>query len=359
MSSKKPILIVCASDTLVKLLVPVGQALSSRNLQVQYATLMYSRERAEFYLRTAIDVQSYVGVVVPSTHWLNSFAALLVGNDWGDEVKSIIFMCKSLGIPVICVQESVIDFSGGKRRLSHATHILLQGDVSRKLLFRSDNVYITGNPRYDSIERHPLPDVPKVFVNVNFTYGIEEENRDAWITAVLNACKLTNLKAILVQHPRDKADLSVYGNEYVRSSASVVHSLIRESSLVITRFSSLIHEAICSGRPVVYFNPNSEKICYDFGSDGRVLAYTTDPVSLVDYLQAMHTDPPSNNEIDAYLNKHLYSHGSASKNCANAIVKIIETHNEHPSRFQIPKAIYFQLKAMSKDLYRFIFGLLR
>jgi len=351
----KPILFLCASDTLVKLLVPIGRLLLDQGYPVQYSTLMYSREKAEFCLATNIQAELYIGVAKPSSKWLNMFSALVIGNDWGDEIRSLIAFCNSLGIPTICVQESVIDFSGKKRRLQHASHVLLQGNVSMKMLSRFENSFITGNPRYDAIKMHSLPKVPNVFVNVNFTYGIEEDSREDWILAVLESCKYSDVRATLVQHPRDNADLSHYNTEHLMSNASVVHELIKNSSLVITRFSSLIHESICSGRPVIYFNPNKERIYYDFGADERVLAYTEDPKQLGRLVSSMLTDPPSKDEIDAYLKKHLFSQKNASKNCANVIVQIVNGKHPFSSDFGLHKAYLFQLKAISKDLYRFLF----
>lgn len=355
MSDTKEILIVCASDTLVHLLYPVGRELLKAGYLVKYSTLMYSRERAEFELAKVVTLEEYVGVVEPSRNWLSNYSAIIVGNDWGDEIRSVIYLSEFMHIPVFCIQESVIDFSGPKRRLCHAKYVLLQGDISRKMIKRYDNIFVGGNPRYDSIERKPLPKYLKAFVNVNFTYGIEEENRESWIRDVIWSCNLAKISVTLVQHPRDKSDLSIFNVEHVKSSAAVVHQILSESTFVITRFSSIIHEAICTGRATVYFNPFSENVYYDFGPDGRVLYYADNKFQLVDCLNSMVVNPPTNNEMDNYISKHLYLHGSSAVNCAN-IVKNILNNKYAFNRFNLfnPLFYYFRLKAILKDLYRFI-----
>lgn len=350
------VLIICASDTLVSLLVPVGKQLQEKGVTVKYATLMYTREKAEFALANMINPQHYEGVVRPHIGWLSRFSMIVIGNDWGDEIKSIIYMSKAIGLASVCIQESVIDFGGVKKRLSHATHVILQGVVSQHMLKRSDNVYICGNPRYDLLTYRELPSHFNVFVNVNFTYGVQENIRHEWVISVLGACNKANINVTLVQHPRDTSDLSIYNVPYLSSNSSKIHNLLGASSLVITRFSSLIHESICIGRPVIYFDPNKEDMYYDFTPDGVVLSYAFEPDDIFPLLVKYQTNFPQLADFDTYLMGHLSFQGGAANSCAERILEINNLECVAKRRvFNLVNFIYYQVRSLLKDVWR-LFG---
>jgi hypothetical protein len=190
-------------------------------------------------------------------------------NDWSSEARLIIKLARIVGVKSVCMQESIVDFGGPLRRMQWSDLVFVQGattilELKRKVFF------IVGNPRYERLDIVDLPKEPKAFINCNFTYGIHEDIREAWLKDVVTALEKRNIDYFISQHPRDTADLGAFKN-VKKSNASLIHSQLRECSFVITRFSSVIHEALCLGRKVIYYNPHNEKMQYDFGFDNEII----------------------------------------------------------------------------------------
>lgn len=99
------------------------------------------------------------------------------------------------------------------------------------------------------------PTARRAVINVNFTYGVLEDRRDAFVETAVRACQEIGLDYVITQHPADKADLSRY-----TVGRDSVYDLLDSSSILISRFSTTILEALAMGRPVVYHNPIGEKV---------------------------------------------------------------------------------------------------
>lgn len=329
----KPFLFVCASDTLVKLMLPVAQALQAGGHRVCFATLQFTTERAEFELGQNVQRDAYVGVLRHDVSWLGKFQALVIGNDWGREIRAAIFKARRARVPSICLQESVIDFKGSIGRMRHADYALVQGLVSSRHLTGRKNIVVVGNPRYETLQIAPAHDgQAPVLLNCNFTYGVEEDCRDTWLKAAIGACKASKRNVLVLQHPRDTADLAKYGVPVRGTSAASIHGMLRQGSAVITRFSSLIHEAIALGRPAIYFNPHKESVGYDFGPACAVLKYASSESELTAALSEFQTKPPSAADFEAYVRDHFRPLDALpSEACASAIVDICTKAQPMPS----------------------------
>ena len=94
-------------------------------------------------------------------------------------------------------------------------------------------------------------------INSNFTYGIFEEVRDQWINNVVDICQENNIDFFISKHPRDNG---VFRSDFevLESGAFQVNDQIRRSTILISRFSTLIYEALCMGRRAIYYNPHQE-----------------------------------------------------------------------------------------------------
>lgn len=66
---------------------------------------------------------------------------------------------------------------------------------------------------------------------------------------------MAGLDWIISQHPQDRGDLSAYPLD-----TRDFESTMQENAILISRFSSCIIEALAMGRPVVYHNPDTEKV---------------------------------------------------------------------------------------------------
>lgn len=323
---EKNILFVCASDTLVRLLVPIARQMRDRGHVVTLAKLRFTDERAEFAMAQCADGLLYVGTVNARGEWLSAFDGVVMGNDWGREIRALIHLCNAWRIPTFCVQESVINFEGPQRRMRHAAYALVQGEVSARHLADRNNVEVVGNPRYEELAIQQAPAAHRALINCNFTYGVEESNREAWISAAVQACRRAGVEATILQHPRDRSDLSRYGCAVVRSNAGTIHQLLLTGSLLISRFSSVIHEAIALGRPAVYFDPFDETGGYDFSPDGRALQRATDGEQLERAISALRSRPVTIEEMQTYLGRHIRPHAERpSVMCARRIEALLHT----------------------------------
>lgn len=230
---------------------------------------------------------------------------IVLANDWASEERFVILLARLLNIKSFCLQESIIDF-GDKTvsRMKWADFVFIQGahtvlELERQLYF------VTGNPRYDAISFKSIPEPPKTLINCNFTYGIFEEQRDKWLSDITDILDSNNIGYIISQHPRDNGELSKFRN-VVRSNSSIVHNQLQECSFVITRFSSLIHEAMCMGRKVIYYNPHNEQLKYDFEPDGVALFYVQSQDSLKQAIEQVLFQHNDNNlkTISDYIHIH-------------------------------------------------------
>ena len=72
---------------------------------------------------------------------------------------------------------------------------------------------------------------------------------------VLAACDVLHLKYVITQHHADNGNLEKYN-----VSTKTMYDTIREGSIIVSRFSTIVLESLALGKPVVYFNPHNEKV---------------------------------------------------------------------------------------------------
>jgi len=261
---------------------------------------------------------------------IDKYSSLLLSNDWGPLEQCLNLDFLKAGINTVCLQESVIDFNKQDKRMLFCSLPVFQGIVTLKNINLKGKICaVIGNPRYEELKPLPLDNHNRVLINVNFTYGIHEDIRDKWVTDAVNACKNSNIDYVIIQHPRDKGDFSKYN--LLKTNASNVHTALADSSLLITRFSSLIHEALCLGRPVIYYNMHNEKLFYDFEPDNKCLYYARTPKELQRAIashQESYKDGTSLQGAELYLTRHLAitCKGTASQ----YLKKLLDDVNTYP-----------------------------
>lgn len=314
-------LFYCQSDTIVKSLTPIADSLPN-GLQSRYLIPYHSKEGAGPELRAngkAVSqdlIKSLFG---------SDVRILVLANDWGPDARFLINLARLRGLPTVCLQESVIDLDNiVEKRMRQADHVLLQGPATLTKLPRK-SFWLTGNPRYEMLKPSPRPYPGKVLVNCNFTYGIQTGHRDTWLELCTNVLKSIGLSYIIAQHPRDKADITRFG-PVLGTSAATIHDILRQTSAVISRFSSVLHEGIAVGRPGIYFNPHGEKIGYDFEPDGIGLMMEESAEGLKYSLIKCHSDN--------FLKERILEKGLASY-----MARHIRPFNESPRQLAA-EAIY-------------------
>jgi len=226
---------------------------------------------------------------------------LVLYNDWTKAAIRIIAQCHRLKIPVVCIQESIIDFGDSFKRMQYADDVIIQGIRSATLLPRN-HFFLAGNPRYKcSTARKKSAEY--ALINCNFTYGIFEEVRYTWLDEVTAVLDELGINYLISQHPRDKGDLGRY-KKHIRSSGDKVIKQIDNAGLLITRFSSLIHESLTRGVPVVYYNPHDEQMLYDFGFDPEFLVLAGEKTALKKSVPTLYNKNISGKTLELYLNIH-------------------------------------------------------
>jgi hypothetical protein len=314
----RPVLFFPTSDTIAKIFLPI----SKRLRQCCYAAPILWREEGAAVLLSSLDIPcvenhpSLIEEINPSV--------IVFGNDWSSEEIELITKARRCGIPTVCIQEGCLDWDTSCRRMGWSDFPFAQGPLTLEYL-RRDSYFITGNPKFDDISKLPLPEAPTVMINCNFTYGIHEEDRDQWIKDAVAACKTLGLDFFISQHPRDRACLA--GLPVRKSNATVVHQQIAECSLLITRFSTLVYEAMLMGRPVIYYNPHGEKMATfnEDSSGGLHKIYESAMLSTAIHsaLDRVELEEPLR---EAFLNLHCGSHDHlAAKRCAEALEVVSRT----------------------------------
>ncbi len=307
-----PILFCPSNDTHVKMFEPISNFLSHSNF------LLFDdrpTERAEQVLNV-LGVKYQVGG--PETLAQMKPSVVVVGNDWYAKGQALLEEARSLRIPTVCIQEGCLDFEK-RQRMQWCDYPFVQGPIMLKYL-NQKMYFITGNPRFDNLHPNGLTEQPVVMINSNFTYGIHEDQRDSWITDVVQACKDIGVEFFISQHPRDAGKFP--GLPMRRSGAEKIHQHLAESAIVVTRFSTIVYEAMLSGRRVVYYNPHGEDIrlfnedetgglckVYDNSVLAHTIQQTLNPLSV-----------EQQNKFELFLDFHCGARdGRAARRCASAL----------------------------------------
>jgi len=150
------------------------------------------------------------------------------------------------------------DYHYERNAYNTVEYVLLMGlDDQKYLEHKREKTSIIGLPKMFDLyhETKQVPRKPKVMLNVNFTYGTFEEARDGWVSDAIQACRDAGLDFIISQHHADHGEFAA---DMV--SDKTVYDTIRESSIVISRFSTVILESLALGKQVIYFNPHGETV---------------------------------------------------------------------------------------------------
>lgn len=342
---KKPRVVFYAqSDTLANSVFSASKAFAGHAFA--FFTPNHSDEGAADFFR-----KRNVPFTVYSCSALRKFKpdVLLLLNDWSKEAQRIMAHCRWLGIPTVCLQESIIDFGDRFKRMQHADYVFVQGAQTINDLTRS-HYFITGNPRYEAILPSGSGVINRAFINCNFTYNIFESIRESWLRDIVQTLEELKIDYLISQHPRDTGNLSEYKN-VERSSSEKVHAQISESRIVISRFSSLIHEALVLGKPVIYYNPHREKMKYDFGFNNKYLFLAENKADLKEKIElALENECNYDNERKQYLTNHCLP---SSKSPSEIIAYVIRNGKLTPKKISFKDffAMLFYYPPVKKILH--------
>jgi DNA repair exonuclease SbcCD ATPase subunit len=122
-------------------------------------------------------------------------------------------------------------------------------------------------------------------------------------------------------HPRQNINDLIVDCPIIQSNAFSTKQQLGESTILISRFSTLIYEAVAAGRKVVYYNPHNEPYkLFHGGYEGMIYeAKSQEELKLI--ITTILEDPKIKNENwDTFMNCHLgTSKKDASTRCAEAL----------------------------------------
>ncbi len=217
-----------------------------------------SNEEHIFYRTQHIRVQSGPYPV----DWLSSAKLVIVFNDFNQDFREALEFRGRLNLPSICAVEGINDFLradfDGYRLLPYrrCKNVFLAGEHDRTY-FTDRETYVTGLVIVEELIQKEVifPQAALAVLNVNFTYGALESERDGFVQSAKLAFVAVGLNWKITQHPMDHGEL-----DGMPVSARSQYELIDECTVFVSRFATGILEALACGKPAIYFNPHREKV---------------------------------------------------------------------------------------------------
>jgi hypothetical protein len=268
---------------------------------------------------------------------------IVVMNDWGGWPADLIRLGRKMGIPTAGHVEGVQDFidshishtGRGRMRLpyQHNEFPLLIGDYDRKFI-KNKNAIVVGCPRFDTLLETPtsFPEVPKVCINSNFTYKLYTDIQRDWLRDAISASEQSGYDYHITKHHSDFGvpdEMSVYQGSMYES--------IKYASVFVSRFSTGILEAMCLGKPAVYYNPHGEM--QDTFQDPRgAFPIARDRDTLQTAIRDAIEDPDSTlTAREEFLEYHIGNlDGKSSQRFAAAADKLVRIGRERSIEYQGP-----------------------
>ncbi len=209
---------------------------------------------------TTFAVGRYAGEILPFDPTLVVRAAgLVVLNDWARS-RPALDACNREGIPTFAKVEGVQDFDDvdtGQVRYPYlaAAVILGQGQNDVDALPERD-VRVVGSSRLERIWQAPASSPGRhALVNLNFTYAVLADRRQAWMKSVEEGARRAGVDAIVSRHPAEEQAPSS-----LPSASKPFRYEINRAGVLISRFSTVPFEAMARGIPFVYHNPHGERV---------------------------------------------------------------------------------------------------
>lgn len=214
-----------------------------------------------------LKIKQKFKVFAPETILNNEilYSTVFCMNDWDKEFTNLIVNnANKINKKSVALIEGINDFNDvdtGRKRYAYKSvkYLLLSGEDDMNY-FKNEKIecHIVGIPRLELIKKDKSSNsniTNCVLINLNFSYNVLTNFAEDWLNKVVYICKEMNLNYLISKHPFDSTNTK----ELV--SSEDLYTLIKKSSLVISRFSSVILESLALNTPVVYFNPeNMEKV---------------------------------------------------------------------------------------------------
>jgi hypothetical protein len=230
--------------------------LEAEGAAVHFATLGGHRHEGQALAaiaaagRPAIDVGEMAQLATPQD-------VVVLGNDWGPRrLLRILERLRGRGVPRVGVVEGAR--FGLPRLYKHVDELLCWGPSGLEIGARG--AQIVGSPMIEKAAALPRKrfDRPRVLVNYKFS-GTAEDEGFVWGAAAIAAARAIDPDFVLTTHPSSRGV-----PPGVRVSHAPFAPMLQESTLVITKASTVIYEALAAGVAVLYF-PAEGEVRAEFG----------------------------------------------------------------------------------------------
>jgi hypothetical protein len=185
--------------------------------------------------------------------------AVVTMKDWAG-YGEVVSAAKGAGVVTFAKVEGAQDFSDAdtpyaRNAYRTADHILCQGKNDFDALAGSR--YIVGSSRLERLFHAPVMPITTdhVVINLNFTYGVLEEQRTEWIESAVAACEQLRVPYTVAIHPAERRSRRI-----PHASTVPISRLLLRAGALVSRFSTVPFEAMARGVPFVYHNPHGEKV---------------------------------------------------------------------------------------------------
>jgi len=247
--------------------------------------------------------------------------AVCLGNDWGP--KRLLAWLRRLerrGVALVGVVEGA-RFSL-PRLYRHVHHLLCWGPSGLDIGARGARV--VGSPVIEAASAlaGPRPHTPRALVNYKFS-GTAEDDGFVWGAAVIASARAIDPQYVLSTHPSSRgvpAD--------VRVSHAPFPALLRESTVLITKASTVIYEALAAGVSVLYY-PAEGEVRAEFGDPRGAFEIAQSPEHLLELARAYAAAPAFPAQAAAeFLRRHVSIDPArpAVERMADAICDILRDH---------------------------------
>lgn len=262
MASESVVLLPSAAYHLDEIL-PLARELQAHDMNTHILVSSKRWNNVRVGLRKAGDIpvstynpETFVGhdeVVARSS-------AVVTMNDWGED-RQFLELAMENGVPGFAKVEGVQDFKDddiGRDRRAYQTaeYILAQG--RNDLENTRPAAFVVGSTRLERIWMQPAVEVdsPRAVINLNFTYGVLSEVREAWLETATEACRSEGIPYVVSLHPAERGSIA---ERHPIAEEPIRHELTR-STVLISRFSTVPFEAMARGVPFIYHNPHGERV---------------------------------------------------------------------------------------------------
>jgi hypothetical protein len=231
--------------------------------------------------------------------------AIVVMNDWG-VCRPLVERAAEIGRPTIGWVEGVQDFddvdTGRARRVyRRVDHVMCLGQYGADRLAGTSHS-VVGSERLRLLWEAPVSSNPRkchATINSNFTYGVYPEARRSWLNSAVGGCREADVDFAISRHAAERGLAFPH-----RVSPAPVSELLSRSSHLITRFSTLVYEALVRGMAVAYHNPHQEQEP-TFAPIAGALVRTSSREELCSALAINPSGLAVRQAAEAFLQQHL------------------------------------------------------